>query len=56
MNNDIKYSDKETILKITEKQAYEWVKTGVWNFKTFQLWLDCVIRNAEEEARYGGGA
>ena len=54
MRHDIEYSSKEEILKITEKQAYEWVKTGVWNFKTFQIWLDHVIRDAEEEAKYGG--
>ena len=54
MRHDIEYSSKEEILKITEKQAYEWVKTGVWNFKNFQIWLDHVIRDAEEETKYGG--
>ncbi len=24
---------------ITEKQAYEWVKTGHWTFKEFSHWL-----------------
>ena len=48
----IEYSSKEEILKITEKQAYEWVKTGVWNFKTFQNWLDHVVSDAEEKAIY----
>ena len=48
----IEYNSKEEILKITEKQAYEWVKTGVWNFKTFQNWLDHVVSDAEEKAIY----
>lgn len=52
MKHDIEYCDKETILKITEKQAYEWVKTGVWNFKTFKIWFDHVISNAEDNAIY----
>lgn len=50
MKNDIEYSSKEEILKINPKQAYEWVKTGVWNFKTFKVWLDHVISDAESTA------
>lgn len=52
MKNDIEYSSKEEILQITPKQAYEWVKTGVWNLKTFQVWLNHVISKAEHEAVY----
>ena len=49
MKHDIEYSSKEEILKITSKQAYEWVKTGVWNLKTFKTWLEHVISNAEDK-------
>lgn len=44
--------DREAALKITPKQAYEWVKTGVWNLKTFEAWLDHVVSNAEANAIY----
>lgn len=54
MKHDLTYSDREEALKITSKQAYEWVKTGVWNLKTFEIWLDHVICNAEAEAKWGG--
>jgi hypothetical protein len=50
--NDIKSTDRESYLKITAKQAYEWVKTGVWSLKTFEIWLDHVVCNAEYEAQY----
>jgi hypothetical protein len=49
--NDIKATDREAYLKITAKQAYEWVKTGHWNLKTFKIWLDHVISNAEYEKK-----
>lgn len=51
---DITYADREAALKITAKQAYEWVKTGHWNLKTFEIWLDHVICDAEAEAKWGG--
>jgi hypothetical protein len=44
--------DREDALKITAKQAYEWVKTDHWNLKTFEIWLDHVICNAEYNAKY----
>lgn len=47
-------NSKEGYLSITSEQAYEWVKSGVWNLSTFQIWLDYVTREAELEARYGG--
>jgi hypothetical protein len=48
----LSYSDREEALKITAKQAYEWVKTGHWTLKTFEIWLDHVVCNAEAEAKY----
>ena len=48
--NEIEHSSKEEILKITDEQAYEWVKTGVWDFKTFKVWLDIIIIDAESNA------
>lgn len=27
------------VLNVSEKQAYEWVKTGYWSFKEFSQWL-----------------
>ena len=54
MKHDIEPNDKKSYLSITSKQAYEWVKTGVWSLGMFQNWLDYVIRDAEDEARYGG--
>jgi hypothetical protein len=50
--HDIKSTDREGYLNITSEQAYEWVKSGVWNLKKFQIWLDHVICNAEYEAKY----
>jgi len=26
-------------INVSEKQAYEWVKTGYWSFKEFSQWL-----------------
>ena len=57
MNNKditIASKDRDAALKITSKQAYEWVKTGVWNLKTFEICLDHVICEAEAEAKWGG--
>lgn len=54
MKHDLTYADREEALKISRKQAYEWVKTGVWNLKTFEIWLDHVICDAEAEAKWGG--
>ena len=48
----IKITDREEYLKITAKQAYEWVKTDHWNLKTFEIWLDHIICNAEYVAKY----
>jgi hypothetical protein len=48
----IESNDREAYLKITAKQAYEWVKTGHWTRKTFETWLDHLICNAEYEAKY----
>lgn len=54
LNKDITIGskDREAALKITPKQAYEWVQTGVWNLKTFEAWLDHVVSNAEADAIY----
>lgn len=52
IKHDIKATDREGYLSITSEQAYEWVKSGVWNLKKFQIWLDHVICNAEYEAKY----
>ena len=54
IKNDLTFSitDREEALKISHKQAYEWVKTGHWNLKTFEIWFDHVISNAEYEAKY----
>ena len=54
MKHDIEPNDKKSYLSITSEQAYEWVKTGLWSLGMFQNWLDYVIRDAEDEARYGG--
>lgn len=54
MKHDIEPNDKKGYLSITSEQAYEWVKSGVWSLGMFQNWLDYVIRDAEDEARYGG--
>ena len=42
--------DREAALQITPKQAYEWVKTGVWNLKTFEIWLHHVVCDAAADA------
>ena len=52
--NDITFADREKALKITSAQAYEFVKSGVWSLKTFEIWLDHVVCDAAAEARYGG--
>ncbi len=52
MNITIGSKDRDAALKITTKQAYEWVKTGVWNLKTFEAWLDHVVSDAEDKAIY----
>ena len=54
MKHHIEPNDKKSYLSITSEQAYELVKSGVWSLGMFQNWLDYVIRDAEEEARYGG--
>lgn len=54
MKHDIEPNDKKGYLSITSEQAYELVKNGVWSLGMFQNWLDYVIRDAEDEARYGG--
>ena len=48
---NIKSTDRKAYLKITAKQAYEWIKTGHWDLKIFEIWLDHVICNAEYEAQ-----
>jgi hypothetical protein len=50
--NNITFADREKALKITSAQAYEFVKTGVWSLKIFEIWLDHVVCNAEYEAQY----
>lgn len=30
---------KEYLLSVGEKQAYEWVKAGSWNFRDFNTWF-----------------
>jgi hypothetical protein len=50
--NDITFADREKAIKITAGQAYILVKTGVWNLKTFEIWFDHVICQAEAEAQY----
>lgn len=54
INNDITFADREKALKITSAQAYEFVKSGVWSLKTFEIWLDHVVCNAEYKAQYYG--
>ena len=27
-------------MKVTSKQAYEWVKTGHWSFRQFKEWVE----------------
>ncbi len=54
MKHDIEPNDKKGYLSINSEQAYELVKNGVWSLGMFQNWLDYVIRDAEDEARYGG--
>ena len=54
MKHHIEPNDKKSYLSINSEQAYELVKNGVWSRGMFQNWLDYVIRDAEDEARYGG--
>jgi hypothetical protein len=54
MNYNLTYADREKAIKITAGQAYILVKTGVWNLKTFEIWFDHVICEAEAEAKWGG--
>jgi hypothetical protein len=37
MNID-SYNTKEEILSISVNQAYQWVKTGYWSLREFNLW------------------
>ena len=54
MMKDLTYADREAAIKITAAQAYEWVRTGEWSLKTFEIWFDHVICEAEAEAKWGG--
>ena len=47
MNIQISYDE---YMNTSPKQAYEWVKTKHWNFKTFERWLEIIIAQAEIEA------
>lgn len=42
--------DREKALKITPELAYSLVKTGLWDLKTFEAWLDHVVSDAEATA------
>ncbi len=35
------------VLAITPKQAFEWVKTGHWTFREFDLWYGARAFDAE---------
>ena len=38
-------------INVSDKQAYEWVKTGYWNFKEFSQWLKVGNKNEQENQR-----
>lgn len=35
------------VLAITPKQAFEWIKTGHWTFREFELWYGAQTFDAE---------
>lgn len=44
--------NKEELLKVTIEQAYEWVKTGHWDLKTFKFWHNVLVDQVEADAVY----
>lgn len=39
------------MLNVTEKQAYEWVKTGHWDLKEFTEWFDAKLADSYTDGR-----
>lgn len=50
---------KENICEVTTKQAFEWVKSGMWNLSQFQFWwhettrlqVSCVLESVAKKAK-----
>jgi len=45
---------KENIWQVSQDQAFEWVKTGEWDLKIFEAWVD-TIKEDQYQCGYDSG-